>query len=155
MHLRGLQVDEHLAGDAAGDIDAPHAVYVLQALHDHLLGHRRELAQGARVGVDRERDDRLRVVEVAAQHQRILHLARESRAHERDLVAHVLDRAFHVGVEAELDVGLAAALPRVRADRLHAVDRVDHLLDRLVDVVLDRFRRRARVLDLDEGEWDR
>jgi hypothetical protein len=60
----------------------------------------------------------------------------------------------HLGVEAELDVGLAASFPRVRADHLHAVDGVDHLLDRLGDVVLDAFGRGARVVHLDEDERD-
>ena len=49
----------------------------------------------------------------------------KTRLHRRDAVAHVLHRAPHVGVEAELDAGLAAALEAARGDALDAGDAVD------------------------------
>src|SRR5258706_10980462 len=149
-HLRGIEVDEDLAGDASRDVHAPHAVHVLEAFHDHLLGERRELAHAARGRRNGHRDHGLRVVEVAAQDQRVFYLTRETGADLGDLVAHVLHCAVHVRVQGQLGVRLAAAFPRVGADQLHAVDGVDALLDGLGDVVLDRLGRSARVRNLDE-----
>ena len=65
----------------------------------------------------RERDDRLLVLVVGAHDERILDVARKAGAHQRDLVAHVLHRARHVGVEPELDEHRARCL-RASCERI-------------------------------------
>ncbi len=78
-----LDLHQDLPRHAAADVDARHAGDVLQALDDRLVGERGELAQAHRRRQHGERDDRLLVLEVGAQHQRILDVAREARAHLR------------------------------------------------------------------------
>src|SRR5471030_691582 len=52
-------------------------------------------------------------------------------------------------VDSSKSMYAGAAFPRVGAQRLDAADGVDRLFDRPGDVVLDRFRRRARIQHLD------
>ena len=60
-----------------------------------------------------ERGDRLVVLVLDAIDERILDVARETRTHDRDLVADVLDRHCRVGRQPELDEHLARSLARV------------------------------------------
>ena len=151
----GLDADQHLPRDAAVDVDLRDAGQALERLDDRLVGERGQLAQPDRRREHGERDHRLLVLVVGADDQRILDVARKARAHDRDLVAHVLHRARDVGVEPELGEHRRDAFVRVAADQLDAGDLVQRVLERLGDVGLHRFGRRARVVREHEHERQR
>ncbi len=140
-----LHLHQDLARHAPVHVEARDPGHVLEALHDHLVGERRELAQAHRGRRHRDRYDRLRILGLRAHDQRVLHLARKLRTHQRNLVAQVLHRARHVGGKPELHEDLTLALERVRADELHAGHGIDRVLERLRHVRLDGIRRCARI----------
>jgi hypothetical protein len=142
-----IDADLDLPGHIAAEVDAADPGGALQPAADELLGQQRQLARRAVAGRQREERDRLVVVGVDALDQRLLDVARKRWAHLRDAVAHLLDAAVQVGIEAEFDEGQVAAFARQRADQLDAGDRVDGFLDRLGDVVLDLLGRGARIVD--------
>jgi hypothetical protein len=123
---------------------------VLQALDDLLLHQRGDFAQAARARIHDQLDGRaLLALAAGALDLRLAYFARQRRADLRDFVADLLRRRDHVGFETELDLEQGAAFTRRGVDVAHAVDRVDDVLDRLDDLVLDGLGRRARVLHRD------
>ena len=142
-----VEVDPHLAHRQAADVDAGDAGRALEALPDDLVGEQRQLARAAVLAEQREIDRRLGVVAVEARDVGLLGIAREVRLHRRDLVAHVLHGAVHVGAELELDHRLAAPLEAVRADHLDAGDAVQRQLDRPGQLGLGGVGRGARIGD--------
>ena len=125
---------------------------ILEALDDHLVGERSQLAQAHRRRQHRQRYDRLLVLLIGANDQRILDVARKAGPHLRDLVAHILHRARHVGGKPELREYLALALERRRPDRLDARHGVDRVFERLGDVGFDDLGRGSRIAGHDEHE---
>ena len=89
---------------------------------------------------------------VGAEDERILRVARERRPYQRHLVAHVLHRPNHVGVEPEFREHRAYSLERKRADQLDTGHAVDRVLERLGDVDLDLLGGGARIARLHDQE---
>ena len=113
-----------LARDPAVDVDAATPGTLSRPLTITWSASDESSRELGRSRQHRERYDRLRVVAVGANDERSFTSRGKPGCDLRDLVAHVLHRAVHVGVEAELDDHLALALERARADRLDAGDAV-------------------------------
>ena len=104
------------------------AAHVLAGLHD-----------GA-VGLDRGPHHRAaRVVRLA--HDRRIELARQHPAGARDLVPHVLDHDVEVGAELELDHDVGQPGGAGGADRVHAGDGRELLLEDVGDILLHALGR--------------
>ena len=128
----GLDLDEDLACEAPVDVDPRDAGQVLERLDDRLVGQRRELAQPGRRRQHGERDDRRVVLVVGADDQRILDVAREARAHRRDLVAQIVLIACGTFVDMRNSTNTWLEPSRVAEHALDARDLVDRVLDRLM-----------------------
>ena len=152
----GLDLHQDLARNAAIDVDAGDAGLVLERFDDGLIRERRELPQIGRRRLHRDRRDRLVVLVLDAGDQRVLDVARETRTHDRDLVADVLNRLHDVRRQAELDENLARTFARIRENPLDAGDLIHRVFERLRYIGLDRFGRRAGIQrhDLDKRKAD-
>ena len=146
-----LQLDRHLALDAADHAHFRDAGHAAQLADDAGIGEPRELGSRQRPGRRGQLHDR-QVVRIEPREDRLLHLGRQVVPDLRDAVADVLRRLLQVLLEDELDRDHAEAVERVRLDLLDAADRRDLLLDRIDDLALDGVGRRARVGDRDRDD---
>ena len=153
LHLRRLQVNEHLSHYAAIDVYVADAGRVLQALDDNLVGQRRELTRRVLIRDDSQIDHWLLILPVGPANERVFSLAREAWANLGDLVADFLGRRSHVSAETELSIDEADAFPRGGVNFLYTVDGIEYVFNRLDQVILNLLRRSTRIGDIDKHKW--
>ena len=146
LHLLRLELHRELALHLAAHRHLGHAGNRAQLAGDRRIGEAGQLTLRQRRRRQRHRHDRtVRIVELLD--DRLLHLHRQVGALGRDGVAQILRRLHQVLAELELHHDEAVAVVRVAVDVLHPTDRRDLLLDRVEDLLLYPFRRRAGIRD--------
>jgi hypothetical protein len=133
-HRVELDVDAALA--TAHDLDLADAVDGLQAALDDILGDAGQLLVGE-VALDRQHEDGYRVG-IHLLDDRAIDPGGQISEHRGDPIAGLLGGLVAVLLERELGDDRRDALAADRLQRLDARDRVDHALDRVGHVGLDR-----------------
>ena len=151
LQIARPDLDDHLALDAAGQVDLGHAGDAAQPPRDARIGHPRQLGAAQPRRRQRQRDDRP-VRRIEPGQDRLLHLLRQVVADARDLVADLLRRLLRILLEHELDDDVAEAVERARRHPVDAADAGDHLLDRLDDLALDDVRRGPGIRNGDDDD---
>jgi hypothetical protein len=137
---RRVELDPHLARDAADAVDAAHAAHREQALGDLVVDEpRQRLVVHARgrdgVGQDRHRR------EVHLRDHRVAQLRGQIRADARDRVAHVVHRLLRRLLEAELGSDAGAAVLDLGVQVLQPLYRRQRVFDLARDLGLHLRRR--------------
>ena len=148
-----IDVDLDLPRHRTGERNAADAAHALEAFLHDLFAQRGEFARREVVCQQRVKGHRLVIFVPAPLHHRVLHVARERAANLGHFVAHVLQHAVLVDVEAEFDPGVADAFVRGRQQALDSGNRIGGVLDRLGYVVFDLLGGRTRIHNLDRNVW--
>src|SRR5690606_4132976 len=153
LHLLGVEIDADPALESAGDLDLTHAVDGFEASAHRLVGEGRELDGAQRARREGEREDRL-LVRVELEDDRFLDVVREVAAHEVDAGPDVLRGLVAVTLEVELDDDERDALEGLGRDSVHALDRIERLLEAARDLALHDLGARAGIDGLDDDDGD-
>ncbi len=156
LQLRRVQEHANLSFRTAEYANFSNPVHRFETPPEDFVGQGREFHDRDRRGRKRQRHDRLRRG-IEFLHDRRVDVLRERSTYALDLAADILRRVVHAAPQLELHDDLRDALERHGRNVAHALDRVERLLHRPRDFLLDTLSAGSRQCRLhrDDRHVDR